>query len=411
MRILFVVPYVPNLIRVRPYNFLRFLSRRGNEIQVYTVSSDPQDQEDIAHLKDFCQQVRVYPMPRWRSFYNSVRAIPTSLPLQSVYSYQPEMARDLQNLAKSQVSNPSIDVMHVEHLRGARYGLFFQDDQWQSKAFPLVWDSVDSIGLLFRQASSKSRRWINRWLTRFELRRSEAYEGWLSGQFNRVLVTSPDDQRALLDYRPANIPAIPVEVLPNGVDLDYFREDASISRQEASLVVSGKMSYHANISMVMFLFQDIMPKVWACRPDVRLIIVGKDPPRDITALSDHPRVSVTGTIPDIRPYLCQATLSVAPLLYGTGIQNKVLEAMACATPVITTSKAVSALQAKPGRELLTADSADLFADTILHALEDHDLQHQIGQAGRKYVEIYHDWEKIAARLEQIYQEEKQKLLR
>ena len=410
MKILFVVPYVPNLIRVRPYNFLRFLARRGNEIHVFTVSTGLQDQADIAHLREFCRQVRTYAMPRWRSIYNSIRALPTNLPLQSVYSFHPDMARDLRNLALAPDHSSKFDVMHIEHLRGARYGVACQTDGSASTAFPTIWDSVDSIGLLFRQASSKSRRLSSRWLTRFELHRSEKYEGWLTSQFNRVLVTSPNDRRALLNHRPPNSASVPVEILPNGVDLEYFFEDSSVRRHTASLVVSGKMSYHANSSMTMFLVKEIMPMVWARRPEVNLVIVGKDPPGEITALQEHPNITVTGTIPDIRPYLRQASLSVAPLLYGTGIQNKVLEAMACGTPVITTTQAVSALQAAAGQDLLTADSAKQFADTILRLLDDRDLRQRVGQAGRKYVETYHDWARITARLEQIYQEEIQKLL-
>ena len=103
------------------------------------------------------------------------------------------------------------------------------------------------------------------------------------------------------------------------------------------------MSYHANIAMTLYLVREILPIVWATNPDVKLWIVGKDPSKELLALQKYQKILVTGRVDDIRPYLRQATLSVSPLLYGAGIQNKILEAMACGTPVVATPLAVSAL--------------------------------------------------------------------
>jgi glycosyltransferase involved in cell wall biosynthesis len=113
-------------------------------------------------------------------------------------------------------------------------------------------------------------------------------------------------------------------------------------------------------------------------------------------------VTVTGTVADIRPYLQKATVAVAPVTYGAGIQNKVLEAMACATPVVTTSRTVSALTAVPGRDLLVADEPKAFAETILCLLANPTERAAIGGAGHNYVKTYHNWAGIAAQLEEVY---------
>jgi glycosyltransferase involved in cell wall biosynthesis len=154
----------------------------------------------------------------------------------------------------------------------------------------------------------------------------------------------------------------------------------------------------------MYLMNEIMPLVWAKQPDVKLQIVGKDPPASIRALADHPAVTVTGTVQDMRPYLQRASLAVVPLLYGAGIQNKVLEAMASGTPVVATSQAVLALDAEPGRDLLVAQTPAEFAEKIVHLINNPLLRDQVGSAGRRYVENNHQWVKIAERLEGVYHE-------
>jgi glycosyltransferase involved in cell wall biosynthesis len=162
------------------------------------------------------------------------------------------------------------------------------------------------------------------------------------------------------------------------------------------------MSYHANITMVKHLVDQIMPIVWSRRPDVRLWIVGKDPPREIRALMERGPIHVTGTVEDIRPYLRGATLAVAPLVYGAGIQNKVLESMACGAPVVATPQAVSAIQVLPGRDVCVAQGVDSFAASIVDLLDHPEQRNFIGEAGRNYVVTHHDWDRIAENLEEVY---------
>ncbi len=294
--------------------------------------------------------------------------------------------------------------VHVEHLRGARYGLRLLPELADS-AVPVVWDSVDSISYLFRQTVDRSPHGLRRVLTQLELQRTEWYEGYLVNSFDHVLVTSKTDKKALEELGHLAAPAADkVAVLNNGVDLAYFMPEPGLQREPATLVVSGKLSYHANVNMVLHLVQNVMPLIWAERPEVRLCVVGKNPPREILALGENPAVVVTGTVPDIRPYLQQATVAVAPITYGAGIQNKVLEAMACGTPVVATSKAVSALDILLGEDVLVADDAQQLARAVLQLLSSRDLQKKIGDAGRRYVENHHSWKAIAEKLEAIYWE-------
>jgi glycosyltransferase involved in cell wall biosynthesis len=418
MRVLFIVPYVPNLIRVRPFNLIRYLAALGHDVTVLTLWSDQEEMEDAAALRDHCSEVIALPLPRYQSMWNCLRALPTPLPLQAAYCWSASMGKEIAR----QLSEPSLnghqpyDVVHVEHLRGAKYGLAVKRLQTISPGLhpPIVWDSVDCISYLFEQAARDGHVGLGRLGIKMDLGRTRRYEGWLVEQFDRVMVTAPNDREALRalyasrTHQPslaAARSAVPITVLPNGVDLDYFTP-VDEPREPDTMVFTGKLSYHANVAAVLHLVRDIMPHVWSRRRHVRLVIAGKDPPREVRALATthRPLITVTGTVPDIRPCLRRAWVASVPTTYGAGIQNKVLEAMACATPVVASPKAVSALQVTAGQQALVAEDPAEFAQCVLDVMEDEALHENLGRRGREYVETRHDWRKAAEQLEGIYRD-------
>ncbi|MGB9722728.1 MAG: glycosyltransferase [Chloroflexia bacterium] len=419
MDILFLTPYVPTPIRTRPYNLLKALAGRGHRIALFCVaqgegwlarSPAPDESAALEELRALGITVRAVVLPRLHSLLNCLRAFPTPLPLQAVYSWSPSLARLLHNALTTPPDAPGPAphaLLHIEHLRAAHYGLRLQKQTRLS--IPMVWDSVDCISYLFEQSARASRSAFGRLVTRFELARTRRYEARLLRAFDRTLVTSPADAAALaaLPSPPASRPgpcALSPEpfILPNGVDLAYFHPDNLPRRPE--VVFSGKMSYHANITAALYLAHEVMPRVWERRPDVQLTIAGSRPPRSVRALAGE-RVTVTGYVEDIRPFLRRAAVAVAPMPYGAGIQNKVLEAMACATPVVATPQAVAALRAHPGTHLRVGETSDELAAHILDLLEHPEAAEALGRAGRAYVEQHHDWQSAARQLENLYEEE------
>lgn len=392
LNILFISPYLPSLIRVRPYNLIKALAERGHCLTLLALEPPKEDTSSLKALRQWCQKVEIVPLPRWRPPWNGIQAIPGQVPFQAAYSRSPEMAQLIQQTQAAQ----SFDIVHVEHLRGAELSLAV-------RGTPIVFDSVDSITLLFEHVLQAGPTWRSRLLAQLDLARTRRYESRFLERFQRVLVTSPRDKEALAKLTTTPALRQRLIVLPNGVDLDYFRPMA-VSREPATLVFSGKMSYHANVAAALDLARQVMPRVWEKLPEARLTIVGKDPVPALLALTADPRITVTGTVPDIRPYLAQATVAISPIRYGVGIQNKVLEAMAMATPVVSTPQAVSALQVQAGHEVLVAETPETMAQAAVTLLTNESLRQSIGQAGRRYVEIHHDWNKAAQRLENIYRE-------
>ncbi len=396
MKIAYFVPYVPNLIRVRPYQWIAHLTALGVEVTVFTVVTSGQDREDAKALKLKCHDVVTESQPVWRSLLQCLRALAGRKPLQAVYSWNPVL---MNRFLEQQGEKGGYDLVHVEHLRGSVFGTTIRS---RMPNMPVVWDSVDCISHLFELTASESRSLFGKFASVLELGRTRHWEGVLASAFHHVTITSQVEKDALL--RLASPAPAPVTVLPNGVDMEYFRPGDDFRREPETVVFSGKMSYHANISMVDFLVRQIMPKVWEKRPGVRVVIVGKDPPAKIKALGSNPNIEVTGTVPDIRPYLQKATLAVVPLVYGAGIQNKILEAMACGTPVITNSKALLPLRAKPGLDVLVANTAVEFSNQILALIEHPKLQMEVAQAGLGYVRENHDWKSLAGELIRVYEQ-------
>ena len=400
MNILFVVPYIPSLVRTRPYNLIRHMAQLGHHVTVYTLWTEDREKADLSFLRNEPLNVEALQQARWRSMWNCLLALPSRTPLQAVYSWNPELARLLGRPLQCN-GKDAIDVIHVEHLRGARYALYLKA---RFPGVPIVWDSVDCISYLFEQAARQSRSGFGKLITSLDLNRTRRYEGWLPTQVDHVAITSQADRQAMLDLQTDRQASAPISIIPNGVDCEYFNSNSGVERDPATVVLSGKMSYHANVSMALYLVNEIMPIVWAECPDVKVLIVGKDPPGSVRSLADNPAVNVTGTVDDIRPYLQKASLAVVPLLYGAGVQNKVLEAMACGTPVVATPRAIQALSTVANQDILLGDSPKGLAEQILLLVQNPDLQKQVGQAGRSYVEENHQWAKITKILEGVYHE-------
>lgn len=412
MRILFTVPYTPNRIRVRPYEFLRGLLRAGHDVTLATLWTSPEEQEDLRKLEQCGAQVVAQPMPPWRSAANSLLAVPTGTPLQAVYSWQPHL---FAALLAAQAAQP-FDVMHVEHLRGSRYGLEMLRRMAGAVQRPaVVWDSVDCISHLFTQAARSSSSLKGRLMTRLELPRTQRYEAQLVGRFDHTVVTSAVDKAALVALAAARSTDQPIatandptiDVVPNGVDLELFSPCAPEVRHANRIVFSGKLSYHANVTAALHLVNDIMPAVWAQRPDAEVWLVGKEPPPELRALDSGPqgserRVVVTGEVPAMQEYIQSAAVAAAPLLYGAGIQNKVLEAMACGTPVAASPQASQSLAAVAGQDFLQAAAPQEFAAAILALLQSPALRQSVGCAGRHFVETHHSWDSAVVQLTAIY---------
>ncbi len=399
MKVLYVTPYVPSRIRTRSYHLIRALSGLGHSVLLLAACGGTEAEwAEAQELRQWGVEVELVTVSRLRSLGNCLWALPTGEPLQALYAYHPELVQRVGELAREE----GCDVVHIEHLRAARLVRAVS-------GVPAVYDSVDCISLLFEQTLRIAPQLRSRLMAWLDLGRTRRYEARLLGQYDRVVVTSQRDKEALEELarrylRPPARPA-PVTVVTNGVDLDYFRPgELPLTREPHMVVMTGKMSYHANMTGALF-FARVLPRIWATNPAVRFFIVGKEPPEVVRKLAQDERIVVTGMVSDLRPYLARASVAVCPVPYAAGVQNKALEAMAMGTPVICTPAAFSGLQAQAG-EVLVAEGEAKWAAAVLRLLSDAAMAEELGAAGRRYVERCHSWQAQARELVRVYEESK-----
>ena len=396
MRVAFVSPYVPTPIRVRPYEWLRRLSADGHEIVLATPSSGEAERRQLGRWSAEGVEIVSRRLPLARSLVSCLAALPSRRPVQTAFCWHPGLARDLRRRLRAW--RP--DVIHVEHLRGSRYGADLS--RWARQArVPIVWDSVDCISALFEEVRRGRVGGRGGVFAGLDLARTRRWERLQVGMASRTLVASRRDRETLLDLGVDQEAGARIEVLTNGVDLERFRPGGE--RDAATLVFSGKMSYHANLAAARFLLDEVMPVVWRSRPEVRLSIAGSSPPRSLRRRADR-RVEITGFVADLGARIGRATVAVAPLRYGAGVQNKILEAMACATPVVATPAAVRGFDTDGLDGVVVAEEAESLAAALVALLADPGRRAALGAAGRARVESHHDWSRLGRRLTEIYAE-------
>jgi polysaccharide biosynthesis protein PslH len=250
--------------------------------------------------------------------------------------------------------------------------------------------------LLSRVAAAdpfSARKLFHRW----DAIRTRRLERRLWRRVPACAVTSEREQAMVSRWAPQTLTA----VVPNGVDAEYFRPEPDTAVDPSSLVFVGTMHYQPNVDAAIHFIRDVMPLLWRDRPDLVFTAVGHHPPPELARLAG-PRVVITGSVPDVRPYVHRASVVVVPLRSGSGTRLKILEAMAMGRPVISTRMGMEGLDAQPGDDLLVADEPEQFAALTRRALDDPELRAIVGARGRALVEDRYSWERATSQLEELH---------
>ncbi|MCE7938043.1 hypothetical protein DCC79_01685 [bacterium] len=263
---------------------------------------------------------------------------------------------------------------------------------------PVVVDFCDATSMRIRQriaGAGPARRWL--YAVRYaQVRRLERRLVALTP--HRAFI-SPRDRAAVLGDADAS------PIVPNGVDLAYWRRSAPAWRGRPRLALTGVMDYQPNADAAVALVDRVLPRVRVHVPDAEVVIIGRDPaPALVARAREVPGVTVTGFVDDMRPLLEQSTVLVAPLRYASGTQNKLLEAMAMGLPVITTAVAAEGLRVDSAAPpVLVADDDAGTADAVVRVIRDAMLRDTLESAGPRFVADRFDWSRSAARLEAMCQ--------
>ena len=261
---------------------------------------------------------------------------------------------------------------------------------------PRVLTTLDAWYLNYRTKSHRAGG-VRRPMYRLEAERIRRWERETYRGFSSVVVVTEQDAAALraLDR------AIPAVVVPNGVDAEHYAPRPGAVADAGLVVFTGAMQWAPNVDAARFLAREVLPLLRRDVTDARVALVGRTPAAAVCELAELDGVRVTGAVPDIRDWLLRAEVFACPMVSGTGIKNKLLEAMACGLACVVTPLACQGLEVRDGDELLVADGATAMSEQIARLLRDPALRARVGGAARDYVVRHHSWSAVGRTYESL----------
>jgi sugar transferase (PEP-CTERM/EpsH1 system associated) len=366
--------------KLRAYHQLKELSK-SNQIHLCCLSDKKIKKEWLSELSSFCETVEVFNLNKALIYWNTTKQLFSDMPFQVGYFYQKRIQRKINQLIKLY----EVDHIYCQLIRTAEY----------VKNIHSIDKTIDymdalSMGMIRRAEIAGGAK---KKLYKSEGNRLAAYENRIFDYFNHHIIISEQD-RELINH-PDNSK---IHVIENGISEEYFNHNATANKK-FELVFTGNMNYPPNIECSEYIVNSIMPLL---PKNYRLLLSGASPHQRVTNLKKEDKIVVSGWVNDIRDSYASAQIFIAPLFIGTGLQNKLLEAMAMGIPCVTTSLANNALNAIDKEQILTAETAEEFSNLIIQLLEDKDLYKRISEEGNKFVKDQFSWSKSVEKLNSVF---------
>lgn len=370
------VPYPPNRgDRIRSFHLLEFLARRAN-VYLGTLADEPLEPGTQEALEARCKQVAIERLGRGRWLQAAISLAAGRSATEGLFRSAKlrrtleQWTREVQFDAVVVFCSSMVQYLDLPGLQG----------------IPAVVDLVDVDSQKFFDYTATARG-LKKWLYQLEGQRLRRLECTLPGRVQAITLVSEAEAEIYRSFCPNDR----THAVTNGVDLEYFQPTGKEGRPDRCVFV-GALDYRPNIEGIVWFCQEVWPQVLANRPEATLAIVGRNPDQAVRRLATIPGVEMIGAVPDVRPYLAEATLAVVPLQIARGVQNKVLEAMAMGIPVIASSGAAEGLEVNNGEEIVIASSPKEWETAICRLHADAPSRHRLAQNGRQFVEAHHHWE-------------------
>lgn len=384
MKIFVLLPRIPYPLekgdKLRAFNQIKQLAKR-NEIVLCALNDNPKvnEQDAFRALQPYCQSISFIKMTKPQILLGLVRAFFKGLPMQCGYFYHRRAAKKIDKL----IAKHQPDILFGQLLRVAEY--------IRHKDIPKTIDYQDIFSYGMKRRADVAS-FVTRPIYNMEYRRLARYEAAIFDDFDvKTIISEPD--RALFPHEKRD----EILIIPNGVDHDFFKPQEREKRYD--LVFTGNMSYPPNVNAVEYLANEILPIVWKSRPETTLYIAGATPDPKVKKVASE-KIIVSGWLDDIRTAYAESRVFIAPMRIGTGLQNKLLEAMSMRLPAITSSLANASLGAKPNEEILVGSNAQEMAQHIVALLTDKEQADRLAQAGFDFTNRVYDWGKATEVMEE-----------
>lgn len=392
MKILIIsnsLPYPPyDGSRLILFNLLKHLSSR-HQIDLITFLDQPEHSAYENKISRFCDNLYTISAKQQHTLFDKAFYYLSLWP----YIVVKKFSKVMNEMVKQRVQKDKYDVIHFDGLGMLPYGL-------DIRTVPKIAFVIDAVSLYFRRNIIREKQFRKKLLYLIEFLKMKRYEKTIYKQFEKCIVVSDVDKIAL----EAHCTNCRINVIPNGIDIEYFKP-AYGQEDSPSLLFTGNMDFPPNVHAIVWFVQKVFPKIQKVFPDIKLYIVGRNPSPDLSELKTGNGIIITGFVEDIRPYFDRATVYVCPMVSGTGIKNKLLEAGAMGKAIVATSLSIQGI---PGIEkercLMIADNASQFSDRIIELLRNRNHRRKFELDSRKFVTQNHSWSNSVDLMEQIYKE-------
>jgi sugar transferase (PEP-CTERM/EpsH1 system associated) len=387
MRVLVVChrfPYPPKRGgKIRPFNVVRHLAAR-HDVHVLSLARSAQESAEGAGIASCGASFDMVTLKAPAQFARMIARLPTLTPSSFGYFHSPSLAR----LVRGALSRTRFDLIFVHCSSVARYV-----------------EHVDDVPKILDFGDMDSQKWVEYGVYKpFPLSLGYAMEGWklereerrLARRFDVCTATTRSEWRTLQSFAGDT----PTDWFPNGVDSDYFAPSEDAYDPDTVAFV-GRMDYFPNQQCMFEFCRHTLPLLKARNPAQKLVIIGADPSSGVRALGSIPGVTVTGSVPDVRPLLRRAAVSIAPLTIARGTQNKILEAMSLGVPVVTSPIAAGGVDAIAGEHFVVAATPAECASAIERISRDPSERRRLALAGRARMLSHHAWDKSMQRFDAI----------
>jgi sugar transferase (PEP-CTERM/EpsH1 system associated) len=353
--------------KLRAFYQIKELSKHF-EIYLFAANYGKVEKSHLKKLSPYCKEIEVVKLSKAQILWNLIKSPLLGLPFHVGYFFSTSVKKRAEEFARK--INP--DRLYCQLIRTAP----FVEDIEGIKI--LDFQDAFSLNASRRAERASFLKPILLWESKMLL----AYEHKMAEIFKRKVIISEPDRVAL------KLPKENIVIVPNGIDNEFF--SPRIVKKKYSISFVGNMSYPPNVDAVQFLANSILHLVWKVKPDVTFLIAGANPTSAVRQLANE-KIKVTGWVEDIRDAYAEAELFIAPMRIGSGLQNKLLEAMAMGIPSITTKLANDSLGAQHNHHLLVGETAEELAALILEVLSDKELCEKIGAKGLQFVLENYGW--------------------
>jgi sugar transferase (PEP-CTERM/EpsH1 system associated) len=380
--------------RIRTYNMLRALKRQ-HRVTYITLDNGRAAPDANTLALEYCHDIIRVPFDEARRFsprfwFELVGNLASTLP----YAIAKWKSVALQQEIERAVTERGVEVVVCDFLAPSQ-------NVPDGLGCPIILFQHNVEAAIWKRHAEVRKNPLARAYFREQWRRMERFERQECRRFDCVVAVSRADAEAIeREYGIADVADV-----PTGVDIDYFRPAGRAPREPHNLVFTGSMDWLPNEDGIIWFVDHVLPRIHARIPDVTLTIVGRNPPGRIQQLAKQDRrLRVTGSVPDVRPYLEGAAVFVVPLRVGGGTRLKIYEAIAMELPLVSTTIGAEGLPLEPGRHLLIADEPGRYAEVVVSLLEDPATGMRMGKAGADFVRDHFGWDAAAGAFSRIIAE-------